>query len=208
MMRTRRACGWVPMACWVFMHAALHAPAWAKEPATPSSNATGNWTLSPDGSEVIDVRAGQAWARCVEGMKWTGKTCEGEPTLLTHKEALTLVSARRKADGRDWRLPRVTDLRHLVSETATPRGQYARLFPAAPADWYWASTANVDTASKEVNPYNYGNVMSARNGSANVNRMAFLHGWAVNMDTGEADGEVSRRSKLPVRLVRMESARR
>ncbi|MGC4061150.1 MAG: DUF1566 domain-containing protein [Aquabacterium sp.] len=190
------------------MHVALHTAALAKEPANAAAGTAGNWALSPDGSEVIDVRAGQAWPRCVEGMQWTGKTCQGEPTLLTHKEALSLVSARRKADGRDWRLPRVTDLRRLVSETRASRGQYARLFPAAPADWYWASTANVDTASKEVNPYNYGNVMNARNGTGGANRMAFLHGWAVNMDTGEADGEVSRRSKLPVRLVRMESARR
>lgn len=207
-MRTRMACGG-GLAAWCFvMHAAVFTVAWAKEPAKAVAGASSNWALSPDGAEVIDTRAGQAWSRCVEGMRWTGKTCEGEPMLLTHKEALTLVSARRKADGRDWRLPRVTDLRHLVSDTSTPRGQYARLFPAAPADWYWASTANVDTATKEVNPYNYGNVMSAHNGAGNVNRMAFLHGWAVNMDTGEADGEVSRRSKLPVRLVRTESARR
>jgi hypothetical protein len=208
MMRTRMACGWSVAACGLAMQAALHTAAWAKEPANAAASAAGSWVVSTDGSEVIDVRAGQVWSRCVEGMQWTGKTCQGEPTLLTHKEALSLVSARRKADGREWRLPRVTDLRHLVSDTATPRGQYARLFSAAPAGWYWASTANVDTASKEVNPYNYGNVMAARNGTASVNRMAFLHGWAVNMETGEADGEVSRRSKLPVRLVRTESARR
>ena len=39
--------------------------------------------------------------------------------------------------------------------------------------------------------------------------MALLNGWAVNMATGEARGDVARASKLPVRLVRphMEPAR-
>jgi hypothetical protein len=33
--------------------------------------------------------------------------------------------------------------------------------------------------------------------------MAFLHGWAVNSVTGEARGDVTKQSKLPVRLVRL-----
>jgi hypothetical protein len=36
----------------------------------------------------------------------------------------------------------------------------------------------------------------------NTNRMAFLHGWAVNLTSGEARGDVTKRTKLPVRLVR------
>jgi hypothetical protein len=170
--------------------------AWAKD-----QSATPVWTVSSDGSEVIDVHARQVWSRCVEGMRWVGKTCVGEPALVTHKEALALASARRKADGLEWRLPRVTDLRHVVGDTAAPPKLYAQLFPAAPTGLYWASTANVDTASREVNQYNYGNIAQGRTG-ANANRMAFLHGWAVDMDTGQGSGDVPKRNKLPVRLVR------
>ncbi len=36
----------------------------------------------------------------------------------------------------------------------------------------------------------------------NTNRLDFLRGWAVNLTTGEAAGDVNRRSRLPVRLVR------
>ena len=178
------------------MSLAMSVAIFAKEPAAVPA-----WMVSADGADVVDMQTRQVWSRCVEGMRWTGKTCAGEPTLVTHKEALALASARRKADGLDWRLPRVTDLRRLVSETAVPSGRYAKLFPAAPAQWYWASTANVDSAAREVNQYNYGNIASGRTG-ADINRMAFLHGWAVNMDTGEASGDTSKRSKLPVRLMR------
>ncbi len=35
----------------------------------------------------------------------------------------------------------------------------------------------------------------------NSNSLAFLHGWAVNPQTGEARGDVLKREKLLVRLV-------
>lgn len=159
------------------------------------------WHPSADGREVIDERAGQAWSRCVEGMHWTGKACAGSPTLATHKEALALASQRRQADGLDWRLPRVTDLRRLALDTSGKGGDADKLFPGSPRDLYWAGTARVDTRSTAVNPYNYGNIAEQRSPDK-LNRMGFLHGWAVDMRTGEAQGEVSKRTRLPVRLVR------
>lgn len=164
--------------------------------------ASADWAPSGDGAEVVDVHARQAWARCVEGMQWDGQTCRGEPVLATHKEALALASARRKADGLDWRLPRVTDLRRLVHETGARRGLAQALFPGSPHDWYWAGTANVDASSGTANPYNYGTVMRGQD-NASLNRMAFLHGWAVDMDSGDARGDMPKRTaRLPVRLVR------
>lgn len=161
-----------------------------------------DWVPSNDGVEVVDVHARQIWARCVEGMQWDGKTCRGEPVLATHKEALALASARRKADGLDWRLPRVTDLRRLVNETGARRGLSKALFPAAPDDWYWAGTANVDASSGAANPYNYGTVMRGQDNTG-LNRMAFLNGWAVDMASGDARGDMPKRTaRLPVRLVR------
>ncbi len=52
-----------------------------------------------------------------------------------------------------------------------------------------------------VNNFDYGNV---RRGAThdNVARVNFLHGTAVNMRSGQADSQVTKRSTLPVRLVR------
>lgn len=175
----------------------LSASAWAE-----GKPASVDWVPSSDGTEVVDVHARQVWARCVEGMRWDGRTCVGEPVLATHKEALALASARRKADGLDWRLPRVTDLRRLVNETGARRGLSQALFPAAPHDWYWAGTAHVEATTSTANPYNYGTVMRSQDNTG-FNRMAFLNGWAVDMDSGDARGDMPKRTaRLPVRLVR------
>ncbi|RTL25888.1 MAG: DUF1566 domain-containing protein [Burkholderiales bacterium] len=168
----------------------------------PKPSAQVDWQPAEDGRTVVDHHNGQIWARCVEGMNWDGQTCRGQAVLASHKEALALAAARRKADGLDWRLPRVTELRRLVSETNRPRGLYARLFPAAPADWYWAGTTNVEGAQASVNQYNYANISRGVD-NAQLKRMGFLHGWAVDMSSGEARGDMPKRtSHLPVRLVR------
>lgn len=164
--------------------------------------ASSDWLPTTDGTEVVDVHARQAWARCVEGMRWDGITCRGEPVLATHKEALALASERRKADGLDWRLPRVTDLRRLVNETVARGRRSQALFPSAPHDWYWAATANVEPSAGAANPYNYGTVMRSQDNTS-PRRMAFLNGWAVDMDTGDARSDMPKRTtRLPVRLVR------
>lgn len=165
--------------------------------------ATAHLTISADGEAIIDAQAGVAWSRCVEGMRWTGKTCEGEAVLATHKEALSLAADRRKADGDDWRLPRVTALRQLASDMQALRDGGRSSFPRAPEGWYWAGSANVDSTAPVVNQYNYGNLSQGRS-SENANRMAFLHGWAVDMATGEARGDfLKRTTRLPVRLMRL-----
>lgn len=175
--------------------AALATPAaWAADPPDAP-----NWVRTEDGAEVIDQRTRLAWPRCVEGMRWTGSTCAGEPALVSHAEAIALAAARSKADGRPWRLPRVNELRRLVDKTAHPPGLDPKPFPAAPGEWHWAITANVNTAP--VNQYDYRNIAQGRT-SANANSMAFRHGWAVNLATGEARGDVAKRTRLPVRLVR------
>lgn len=165
--------------------------------------ASAHLTISADGEAIIDAQAGVAWSRCAEGMRWTGKTCEGEAVLATHKEALNLASDRRKADGEDWRLPRVTALKQLAADALNLRDGGRSRFPRAPEGWYWAGSANVDSSAPSVNQYNYGNLSQGRS-SENTNRMAFLHGWAVDMATGEARGDfLKRTTRLPVRLVRM-----
>ncbi|MBX9794202.1 MAG: DUF1566 domain-containing protein [Burkholderiaceae bacterium] len=175
--------------------AAAAAPAVAPDAAPDAPD----WVLSEDGAYVVNLSAQLAWPRCVEGMQWNGKTCTGRPLLLDHAEAIALAGARSEAEGVHWRVPTVTELKRLVNKTAHPPGLNPVLFPAAPRDWHWSITANVDTTN--VNPYNYGNVMRGRTGE-NAIHMAYLHGWAVNLATGEARGDVAKRIELPVRLVR------
>jgi hypothetical protein len=148
---------------------------------------------------VMDAEARLAWARCVVGMEWNGRTCTGKPDRLDHAQALTIASARAHADGLPWRLPRTNELRHLVDRNARPPGPDLALFPAAPRDWHWA--ANVNAQPKAVNPYNYGNVMQGRT-TDSAARAEFTLGWAVHLGTGEARGDASKSSTLPVRLVR------
>lgn len=175
--------------------------------ASPQQQGSADWRVSDDGAYVIDVRAQLAWPRCVEGMQWNGTTCTGKPLLLDRAEATALATARWQAEGVAWRLPRAAELQRLVGKAAhNVPGADARLFPAAPDLWYWSSTANVSGVRN--NQYNYNTIRQSREGDS-AGQMALLNGWAVNMSTGEARGDVARASKLPVRLVRpqMEPAR-
>jgi len=152
---------------------------------------------SDDGSLVIDPRARVAWARCVEGMRWNGRTCAGVARQLTYGEAQALVRQRGQADGVRWRLPRVNELRRLVDRKAEPPTLDTQLFPGAPRDWHWTGTASVNTSA--VNPYAYGTV---QRGGAGESGVSAQQAWAVDMASGEARGDVGRGSRLPVRLLR------
>lgn len=145
-----------------------------------------------DGRYVIDPRSKLAWPRCVEGMVWDGKTCTGQAREMTHGEAVALAAARFKAEGVAWRLPRLTELRRWA---ASEQGK--ALFPAAPQDWYWTSTSRID--STQANAYNYNSITR---GSATQDQLGVQQGWALHMGTGEARGDVGRRTPLVVRLVR------
>lgn len=166
--------------------------------AAPAAEAVGALAVSADGQEIHDPSSGQAWSRCVEGMRWDGKGCQGKPALLSHGEALAAARTRSQAEGRLWRVPRVPELRHLadrLSHAARP----ATLAPAAPAGWYWTSTARID--SESTNPYAYRNVQRGVT-ETRADRLVVQAGWAVDMATGDARGDVAKREKLPLRLVR------
>jgi hypothetical protein len=157
---------------------------------------TSSWT--PAGAEVTEPGTGLIWSRCVEGMSWNGKTCAGQPLMLELAQAQAAASRRRLPD-QAWRLPRVQELRRLAQHAAHAPAQYAMAFPAAAPGWHWSSSTLVDTA--RVNPYNYSNLQRGIT-ERNVNRLAFLHGWAVNADNAEASDEFVKKTKLAVRLVR------
>ena len=165
----------------------------------PAAPARSGLQATPDGTGIVDLRTGQVWARCVEGMHWSGRTCVGTPRLVTHREALALAAARRKAEGLRWRLPRVPDMQRLSAKAGRKGVLDLALFPAAPDGPHWTGTANVDT--RTVNPYRYDSVMQGRT-RAETEMPDALSGWAADPASGQASGEVSKREKLPVRLVR------
>ena len=177
---------------------------WAQPAAAvaerPAPSSEGRFALSEDGDYVIDLKARLAWPRCVEGMKWDGKTCTGQPRLFDHAEAQAHALARWKAEGARWRLPHTAELQRLVDRSLPRQGLDPLLFPLAPREWHWSGTAAVNTGAP-VNPYSYDNVQKGRT-PENANRLAYLHGWAVNLVNGEARGDVDKHTRLPVRLVR------
>jgi hypothetical protein len=148
-----------------------------------------------DGSVVVDEQARLAWSRCVEGMRWDGVTCVGAPAFMNHGEAVAAAAARARRDGVPWRLPRVGEMQHAARRSPPPLART----PAAPAGMHWSATAVVDLGP--VNQYRYENARRHVT-EGNANRIAFLHGWAVDLVTGQARDDVPKSTRLPVRLVR------
>jgi len=167
---------------------------WAADAPTPPE-----WALSADGSHIVQRSTRLAWPRCVEGQRWNGKDCSGEPLLLNHTEAQALARSRVKAEGVAWRLPHLKELQQLVRQIEHNTGGGNTWLPGSAQGWCWSGSPVIDI--HEVNAYRYDNVMKGLNGQ-NVNQMKFLHGWVVNTGTGEARSDVLKRTPMQVRLVR------
>lgn len=153
---------------------------------------------SADGQELTDLASGHAWSRCVEGMRWDGRSCQGEAALFTLAEALAMARARSETSGLGWRVPRVPELKSF-GERLAHAAQPGSLAPAAPAGWYWTSTVRID--SEAVNPYAYRSVQRGVT-ETRADRLVPQVGWAVDLRSGEARGDMPRRERLPLRLVR------
>lgn len=167
----------------------------ADGPARGRSSSAAVLQVSDDGQYVIDHRARLLWPRCVEGMHWNGKTCTGLPQLFTHKQAQTLAAERARQDGVRWRVPRVNELRRLISRDISPAGLSPQLFPQAPRGWHWTATAAVN--ARPVNPYNYSNI----SGNAGP-QLSTQQAWAIDLDSLETRPDMGRGNQLMVRLVR------
>lgn len=158
-----------------------------------------DWGLTKDGSHIIHRSARVAWPRCVEGMQWTGQRCTGTALQLDHAEALAHAKAREKAEGIAWRLPHMKELQQLTHQNAQPTPSGQALLPPAGQGWCWTATTPINTSS--FNAFSYNNVQRGLT-AQNTSQLKFMHGWAVNTATGESHGDVLKRSKLTVRLVR------
>lgn len=180
---------------WVGCAAAAHAADAADTKGLPE------WlTVSTaSGDYVVNVATSMAWKRCVEGMRWNGRRCEGRALRLSHADAVALARSRSQADGVTWRLPSAKELQRLAQRNAHPPHGEGPLMPVDDDEWCWSSTTPVDTSA--INEYSYGNISRGVNGQ-NMARLHFLHGVAVNMASAEMRSDTPRRDLLYVRLVR------
>jgi hypothetical protein len=162
------------------------------------------FVVSEDGQEVLDVKSHLIWRRCVEGMRWTGKTCWGLAAEVDHADAQEIVQRESSRSGLAWRLPFSPELMHLVDKNWRKPTVDPKVFPATPPLWHWTSSISVGTGN--FNQYNYGNIVQGKT-PGSINQVSFLHGWGVNFATGEARGNISRRTEMAVRLVRVAPAK-
>lgn len=167
--------------------------------ANAQEQAEADWLTTTSGDYVVQLSTRLAWPRCVEGMRWTGRRCEGRPLRLSHADALALARSRGKAEGVAWRLPGVKELQRLAQRNLHPPRTQAPLMPVDGDEWCWSSTTPVDTS--RINEYSYGNVVRGVNGQ-NMARLQFLHAWSVDMASAQTRGNTPKRDLLYVRLVR------
>ena len=99
---------------------------------TVPAQAQSRFTVSADGQEVTDSNTKLVWKRCVEGMKWDGKTCAGKPTKMT------LAAARDLAKTGTWRMPNKEELVGLMDKKGKKMVLDKATFPATPAKLHWA----------------------------------------------------------------------
>lgn len=119
--------------------------AWAQTCSTWST--AERFTLS--GDEVTDKRTGLTWKRCSEGQSWSGSTCTGTVTALTHEEALMLAkTANSSQSATGWRLPNVKELASLADKGCLSPAIDPAAFPATPSVKFWSSSPYVGNPSR------------------------------------------------------------
>jgi hypothetical protein len=139
-----------------------------------ASGAQTRFAVSADGQEVADSTTRLTWRRCVEGMRWDGKTCGGK--AATYKYAGAKQAAETAASGgKAWRIPSREELVALVDKTSKKKPLIdAKAFPNTPKAAFWA----------------------LREGSDDD-----LNAWLVSFSTGRVSGNAGQK-KFPLRLVR------
>ncbi len=114
-----------------------------------------------NGAEVTDTDTSLVWQRCSVGQTWSGSTCTGTASTMTHEAALT--TARDSTGG--WRLPNVKELASLADKGCSNPAIDSTAFPATPLTWYWSATPYAGDASGAWGVF-FGNVYGYnRNGT-------------------------------------------
>jgi hypothetical protein len=98
------------------------------------------YVISKDGTEVFDTQTSLTWRRCVEGMKWNGKTCAGYPFGGMLVESLQRAASEARLTGKAWRLPNIKELASLVDTTQPNLAIDLTAFPETPNDQMWSAS--------------------------------------------------------------------
>ena len=139
-----------------------------------TTQAAERFTVLANGQEVKDNQTQLIWRRCAEGMSWSGGTCSGSATQLTHEAALQQATRQAASTGVAWRLPNVKELSRLADKSRQNPAIDSAAFPNTPSQWFWSSSPYVGSAS---------------------------YAWFVYFSYGNVSGSI-RDSAFPVRLVR------
>lgn len=99
-----------------------------------------NYVILDNGNEVLDAQTGLIWRRCVEGMKWDGKTCSGYPFGGMLVESLERASREARLSGKNWRLPNIKELSSIVDMAQPNLAIDSSIFPNTPNDQLWSSS--------------------------------------------------------------------
>ncbi len=139
-----------------------------------TTQAAERFTVLANGQEVKDNQTQLIWRRCAEGMSWSGGTCSGSATQLTHEAALQQATRQAASTGVAWRLPNVKELSRLADKSRQNPAIDSAAFPNTPSQAFWSSSPSVGSASDA---------------------------WGVSFDDGYVDDD-GRSNAFPVRLVR------
>ena len=115
---------------------------------TPASGTRYSFSSVTYGSDatnnvVNDAWTGLQWRRCLEGWTWSGTTCTGTASFMTHEQALAY--ARDKAG---WRLPNVRELASLQNATGTLVDSAFSFATQPSVSTVWTSTPNAASADR------------------------------------------------------------
>ena len=109
------------------------AAAWSAYAACPSIPTAQRFEIN--GAEVKDKTTGLIWQRCLAGDTWSGMSCKGQATKMTHEEALKYAEKQSP-----WRLPDVKELSSLIDRGCSNRVAIDRdVFPTG-THFYWSSS--------------------------------------------------------------------
>jgi len=109
----------------------------------PLSTPTARFTDNGDGT-VTDTQSRLMWLRCALGQTWSGKSCVGEPALLSWQESLGRTASLNSSGQyffSDWRLPQLPELASIAERQCQNPRINLILFPGTPPAAYWTATA-------------------------------------------------------------------
>ena len=117
---------------------------WAALSAS-ASFAQGRYQISADGREVEDKRTSLIWGRCVEGMEWKGRNCQGTVMLVSYPMAAMQATGAASRSGGGWRLPTLKELVSIARPAEADIGAGiaaidAETFPGTPPLRFWTSS--------------------------------------------------------------------